>query len=174
MRPDLLVGSPMCGPYSKLQILNRKTPEAEKSLEEKQKQGDEHLEFCARQYEAQMERGGFFLHEHPRDATSWERPCMKRLREKEGVYLVTADLCRYGLTSRDEHGSGFSKKPTFFLTNSEEIANELSLRCSNDCHVLHIRLLVSGETFRTGPRGQVDRNTKVQQGVRLFGEFFLT
>eukprot|EP00435_Cladocopium_sp_Y103_P049982 s1685_g15.t1 len=113
MRPALVVGSPMCGPYSNLQNLNRKTPEAEQILMEKQADGDQHLEFCAEQYERQMDRGGFFLHEHPRDASSWTRPSIERIKNRDDVYLVTGDLCRYGLVSEDEHGEGFSKKPVF-------------------------------------------------------------
>ena len=37
----------------------------------------------------------------------------------------------YGLKSQDEWGDGLAKKPTNFMTNSPEIAKELSLRCTN-------------------------------------------
>ena len=112
--------------------MNRKTPEAEKILEEKQADGDQHLEFCAQQYEAQMARGKFFLHEHPRDATSWTRPSIERIKNRDDVYLVTGALWRYGLVSRDEHGQGLCKKAMSFMTNSREIANLVFLRCTND------------------------------------------
>ena len=138
MRPELLVGSPMCGPFSNLQNFNRKTPEAEAALREKEEEGEQHLEFCAEQYEAQMDRGGYFLHEHPSTARSWKRPCIERTAARDDVFLVKADLCRYGLMSKDEWGEGPSRKTTSFLTNSEEMANELSLRCTNDSQAIGV------------------------------------
>lgn len=138
MRPELLVGSPMCRPFSNLQNFNRKTPEAEAALREKEEEGEQHLEFCAEQYEAQMDRGGFFLHVHPSTARSWKRPCIGRTAARDDVFLVKADLCRYGLMSKDEWGEGPSRKTTSFLTNSEEIANNLSLRCTNDSQAIGV------------------------------------
>ena len=79
-------------------------------MQEKEKEGEEHLEFCAEQYEAQMARGGHFLHEHPSTARSWKRPCMQRLASRDDVYLVKADPCRYGLMSKYEWGEGPSRK----------------------------------------------------------------
>ena len=55
--PELLVGSPMCGPFSNLQNLNARTEEAKQLLEEKEQEGIMHLKFCVEQYEAQMKRG---------------------------------------------------------------------------------------------------------------------
>ena len=130
-QPDLVVGSPMCAPCSNLQNLNMRTPEGQAKVQQKEEEGDQHLEFCAQQYEAQMARGGYFLHEHPWSARSWKRPCMQRLAARDDVYVVTGDLCRYGLQSEDEWGVGLAKKATNFMTNSPEIAKELSLRCTN-------------------------------------------
>ena len=131
MQPDLLIGSPMCGPYSNLHNLNMRTPEGRAKVQQNEEEGDQHLDFCAQQYEAQMDRGGYFIHEHPRSARSWKRPCIERLAARDDVFVVTGDLCRYGLRSQDEWGDGPSKKPTSFMTNSPEIAKELSLRCTN-------------------------------------------
>jgi len=138
MEPDLLVGSPMCGPFSNLQHLNVKTEEDAEKLREKEIEGEKHLEFCVEQYEAQMERGGIFLHEHPKTARSWKKGCIKRLAERDDVFMVTADLCQYGLRSRDQFGEGSARKETTFLTNSEEMANQLSLRCTNSRQSLGI------------------------------------
>ena len=46
--------------------------------------------------------------------------------------MVAADLCMFGMTSRDMWGEGLAKKPTKFLTNSPHIAKWLSLKCSQD------------------------------------------
>ena len=44
---------------------------------------------------------------------------------------VERDMCAYGMSSEDLDGGGLVKKPTGYLTNSKEIAKELSKRCSN-------------------------------------------
>ena len=138
MEPDLLVGSPMCGPRSNLQHLNDKTEEDAEKLRLKEAEGEEHLEFCVEQYVEQMKRGGIFLHEHPQTARSWKKGCIKRLAERDDVFMVTADRCQYGLRSRDQFGEGAAKNATTFLTNSEEMANQLSLRCTNSRQSLGI------------------------------------
>ena len=94
-------------------------------------EAENHLEFCVEQYEAQMQRNTFFLHEHPAFATSWRSPSVERLKEKEGVFHVVGDMCEQDMRVSDEHGEGFAKKSTGYLTNSECIAQELSKRCSD-------------------------------------------
>lgn len=76
--PDLVIGSPPCGPYSMLQELNvwRTPPDVRaRTLA----QADEHLEFCCKQYEARHRRNKYFLHEHPAYARSWGRAAIQRL-----------------------------------------------------------------------------------------------
>ena len=36
-----------------------------------------HLEFCKELYQLQMRAGRYFLHEHPRRASSWLEDCME-------------------------------------------------------------------------------------------------
>ncbi|CAK9054829.1 Retrovirus-related Pol polyprotein from transposon RE2 (Retro element 2) (AtRE2) [Includes: Protease RE2 [Durusdinium trenchii] len=135
--PDLLLGCPPCRMYSLLQYLNqyRIDPEEwDKAVTE----AENHLEFCVEQYEAQMRRNKFFLHEHPAFATSWKSPSVERLKDKEGVFHVVGDMCEQDMRVSDEHGEGFAKKSTGYLTNSECIAQELSKRCSNDPDALSV------------------------------------
>lgn len=61
----------MCGPFSNLQNLNLRTPESEQKVRENEKEAVQHLEYCAEEYEAQISRDGWFLHEHPQAARSW-------------------------------------------------------------------------------------------------------
>ena len=88
-----------------------------------------HLDFCARLYEIQHESGRLFVHEHPDRATSWGEPSMIKLKEMKNVLLVTADQCAYGLTVKVKGKERIVRKTTKFLTNSPEIAKELSRRC---------------------------------------------
>lgn len=147
--PDLVIGSPPCGPYSMLQELNvwRTPPDVRaRTLA----QADEHLEFCCKQYEARHRRHKYFLHEHPAYARSWGRAAIQRLEQMPGVLRVTGDMCEQGMTLSDEHGVGRAKKTTGFLTNSPYIAEELSKRCSNEKDALQ----VWRQTVRGAVRGQ--------------------
>ena len=62
------------------------------------------------------------------------KPYVKRLADKEGVYFVTPDMCKFGLRipgTKGPHGESglLSKKPTGILTNVLEIAQQLDVRC---------------------------------------------
>ena len=73
-------------------------------------EGEEHLEFVAKLYRKQCNRGKYFFHKHPAGGKSWHHPAMLRLRELSGVDVATADQCMYGHKTRGD-------------------ASELSLRC---------------------------------------------
>ena len=77
-RPELLIGSPMCTPFSNLQNLNNAKRDPEVVARE-QAAGRRHLAWCCHLYQRQMARGGYFLHEHPAFATSWKEPCVLKL-----------------------------------------------------------------------------------------------
>eukprot|EP00435_Cladocopium_sp_Y103_P060831 s663_g22.t1 len=136
--PDLLIGCPPCGPFSVLPNLNEGKCEPG-VLEEKRAEGEEHLQFCCRQYRRRMARNRYFLHEHPGRATSWKSRCMEELAAEEGVHRVDGDLCEQGLEIQDDQGTwGFAKKRTGFLTNSECKADELNVKCSNEPDAIQI------------------------------------
>ena len=44
-----------------------------------------HLRWCCRLYKKQVERGAFFLHEHPGQATSWVEQCVQDVLQLDGV-----------------------------------------------------------------------------------------
>ena len=65
----LVIGSPMCAAFSRLQHLNfgrLSKEEVDKVLE----YGKKHLEFCMELYRIQLDNGLYFLHEHPASARS--------------------------------------------------------------------------------------------------------
>lgn len=166
--PELLVGSPMCGPFSNLQNLNARTEEAKQLLEEKEREGTMHLDFCVEQYEAQMKRGKYFLHEHPQSARSWKLACIQRLASNDAVFKITGDMCRHGMVAVDEVGEGLVKKPTTFLTNSAEIAEALALRCDNDKQAIGIwRRTDHGLQFSVGPGAKGPSRSQVVRRITL-------
>ena len=129
-QPALLIGSPVCTPFSRLQSLNKaRTDPAvrEKNLQE----GIGHMKFCVELYNMQADKGGYFLHEHPEGAASWNLDFMQKLRRRTGIGEVTAHQCAFGLTSKDDLGEGLVLKPTRFLSNSAEVLQSLNRKCSN-------------------------------------------
>ena len=67
-----------------------------------------------------MGAGRVFLHEHPRNATSWMLDEVRKMMTEEGVTVVEADQCMFGLKTWGDKKSKLvhAKKPTKFMTNS--------------------------------------------------------
>jgi len=132
-KPKLVIGSPECRMFSSLQHLNRKHWSEDR--EEQLVEAKRHIEFVVSMYKKQLEEGRYFLHEHPAGATSWDLDAIKKLQHETSVHLSIADQCQYGLKtwSSNKHKRDVAaKKKTKFMTNSAEIAQELSKRCNSD------------------------------------------
>ena len=78
-KPYLLIGSPPCTAYSNLQAFNRIRPGGDAKVDEAQRRARVHLMFCCALSREQIAAGRFFLHEHPKSATSWSEQCMREL-----------------------------------------------------------------------------------------------
>ena len=52
--------------------------------------------FAASLYLEQIHAGRYFLHEHPRHASSWKVPAMEELIRIPGVTFTYGDQCQYG------------------------------------------------------------------------------
>ena len=80
-KPFMLVGSPPCTPFSRLQELS--APKRDPKIVEAEKAaGRVHMKFCFEMYELQRRNGRFFAHEHPSTATSWSLSEHVRLRDE--------------------------------------------------------------------------------------------
>ena len=138
--PLILIGAPPCTVFSTMQNINQKH-QNNPSWEQKYQEGCELLQFASQCYWDQIERGMFFLHEHPATASSWNMECMAELAAHPGVYTVVSDMCRWGMRVRDEVPEDptqpyLIKKPTKWMTNCRHLADLLSLRCEgNHSHV---------------------------------------
>ena len=62
-------------------------------------------------------------------ATSWLEKGMQDLMNRDGVHWVKGDMYQYGMTQSVDGVETAVKKPTGFLTNSQSIANRLSMKC---------------------------------------------
>ncbi|CAJ1372050.1 unnamed protein product [Effrenium voratum] len=130
LQPELLLGCPPCHAFSALQWLNHPGMDDE-VVDGRMKEAVGHMDFCAQQYRKQIARQKYFLHEHPKTASSWHVPSIQQLADEPGVMIVDGDMCAQKMESTDHLGTGLVLKPTRYLTNSEEIAKELGKRCSN-------------------------------------------
>ena len=129
-RPYLLIGSPECRAFSTWQALNESRAADPERLRREKIKAQIHIDFVASLYREQLEGDRFFLHEHPRWATSWRITSISELLEVPGVELVHTDQCQFGAEARRGGRKGSPvKKPTGFLTNSPALARTLARRC---------------------------------------------
>ena len=90
---------------------------------------------------ADQQRQALYIHEHPRDAKSWEVDSMKELLRDPRVAWVEGHMCQFGMTSpimglrRD---FGHVKKPTGFLSSSRFVAEELNRYCDGSHDHVHL------------------------------------
>ena len=71
-KPKLIIGSPCCTMFSNLQHLSGWSDKKEIRLTTAKR----HLEFVCQIYKDQVDRGGWFVHEHPASASSWKERCV--------------------------------------------------------------------------------------------------
>ncbi len=125
VKPLFLVGSPMCTAFSTWQRINAHRREPEK-INAEYERAVKHLRFVCRVYRKQIDEGRYFLHEHPVAASSWQEPCIRSLMREENVDEVNMDQCQFGQKAVD--GDSI-KKPTKWISNSEEVLKVLGRRC---------------------------------------------
>ena len=75
--PLFLVGSPMCTYFSTWQRLNFSKSQDKAAVQRAYTGACMHMKFVAELYHEQLQGGRYFLHGHPRYASSWELDCMK-------------------------------------------------------------------------------------------------
>ena len=128
--PWILIGCPPCTDYSQIQNLNWKNM-TEWVVQRRKTAARVHIEFVVGLYRIQHEAGRLFVHEHPWAASSWKEPAICQLSEELGITKVRGDMCRFGMTQITREGKEeLVKKGTGFLTNSPQVAKELSKVCN--------------------------------------------
>ena len=143
--PKLVIGSPPCTMFSRLQKLNKFMYGEDlgwmAKFDVNLEQAKRYVDFCTQVYEYQRKMGRYFLHEHPLQATSWSLTSITKLENYNDVIKVHTDMCQFGMESRTGGvGSkmGPVKKPTGFLTNSPHVARELAMRCPRNHEHVHL------------------------------------
>jgi len=87
-KPILLICSPMCTYFSTWQYLNFSKSQDKDAIRKAYVGACMHMKFVAGLYHERIEGNRYFLHEHPRYATSWQLDCMTQLEKIPGVGIV--------------------------------------------------------------------------------------
>ena len=171
--PEVVVGSPVCSPFSVLQGLNDPNKQKEALLI-----GIKHLKFCCAVYQWQLDRGKHFLHEHPWGASSWKLGCVKKLVDSPGVVVVRSDQCQFGQKAWHRRPEGEweerpARKRTGWMTSLPKLAQALEVECPG-LHA-HARMLsgTSKATERYPPKlvavilREIAKHVRESRGVGL-------
>ena len=90
-KSSLFIWSPMCTAISTWQRMNcaKSSDKPDKpAMQRAFQDATAHIEFVAELYRVQLAGQRYFLHEHPRYATSWNLACMESLSTAPGVARV--------------------------------------------------------------------------------------
>ena len=121
-RPKLLVTSPPCTMYSRLQRLWNVKKMSPEQYSRRKAIADEYLRFSHTCNKLQHNAGRSFAHEHPAGASSWKEDSTQAVVNLPGVYNALFDQCQFGLTS--PRGTPLKKK-TRILCNNARLFNAL-------------------------------------------------
>ena len=120
--PELLIASPPCTKFSRLQQLNICVlgPEYEAKLASERKAALKHIEYCLELFRLRIDKGKYVLFEHPAQADSWQEPILSKFAEIPGVECTIGDQCMYGLKTAGPPGESnmAAKKPTRVMSNA--------------------------------------------------------
>ena len=125
VKPQLLIGSPMCTAYSGWQHINDRKRDADLVAWEKER-ARMHLSFCAELYTMQAAAGRYFLHEHPASASSWCEEVIQKVLRLSGVGTIVCDQCQY---NGDDGKGNPLRKPTKWMSNAPLLLRALGKRC---------------------------------------------
>ena len=129
VRPGLVVISPPCTLFSRLQQLSKwKThdPESMERYLRRLRQAKVLLHFGLEIAQVVKDYQGVFVFEHPLTSEAWQLPKMQKFLQGEDVLLVRGDQCMYGLV--DYNGERL-QKPTGWMTNSPSMVQRLGNTC---------------------------------------------
>lgn len=148
-RPQLVIGSPACTAFSKLQKMTEQTWRSNASKEKKRtcmwKQAAKHVEF-----RIEPDLGPSQL-------------CNRCCRTVCRVLRVKTTMCRFGMMQVDSNGKDTHiKTQTRFATNSWGIADELDKRCDGrhtHCHLV-AGCAIAAEIYPDKPCKSICRGIK--------------
>ena len=127
MDPDFLFIAFPCGPWSRLQKLNAKTPYQCRRLAEKQRESRDLLVFTEELVYYQRDRGRAVGAENPESAASWNQPPLLSAFSGRDMREVTTDMCYHGKQRPDT--KEYIQKPTK-VKGTPEVCQAVEGRCN--------------------------------------------
>ena len=122
-QPELLAGSPPGNDFSSLLNTCVGSQEISKLKTERL---EPQIRACVRACKLQLEMQKHFVHEHPKDSTSWEMLEVQSLVSDPRVHSIDGPMCRWSLKARGSNDKvEFMGKQIRWLTRSKEIAEVL-------------------------------------------------
>ena len=151
-RPKLLVTSPPCTMYSRLQRLWNIKKMSPEEYNRRKAIADEYLQFSHTCNKVQHNAGRSFAHEHPAGASSWTEGSTQAVVTLPGTYNALFDQCQFGLTS--PRGTPM-KKQTRILCNNARLFNALhGCKCRRGSHT-HKHIMGSEDEHRLSTWSEV-------------------
>ena len=121
----------MCREFCTLQALGRAKSSDKFALDCSYAEALVHIRFVCELYAEQVAGGRYFLHEHPAGASSWQLRCTQEMLQSPGCQRVNGDQCMSGAEIQSGQDKGQPvDEPTGFMTNSDEVARALNIRCT--------------------------------------------
>ena len=96
-QPELLAGSPPSDDFNSL-LSTRVEPQEISKL--KTGRIESQIRICVQAYKLQMAMRKHFVHEHPKDSTSWDMPEVQSLVSDPRVHSIDGPMCRWSLKAR--------------------------------------------------------------------------
>ena len=106
----LLVVSPMCSAFSRLQSFNAARL-GEAKVRDMLDMGIKHLNFAMELCEIQRRNGLYFLFEHPAGASSWSVKSVQTMLDKPHVRTYEGDMCQFNMKQTSHGEEYFVKSP---------------------------------------------------------------
>ena len=122
-QPELLAGSPPSDDFNSL--LNTCVESQEISMLETQRI-EPQIRTCVQVCKLQMAMQKHFVHEHPKDSTSWEIPEVQSFVSDPRVHSIDGPMCRWSLKARGSNEKAeLMRKQIRWITSAKEIAEVL-------------------------------------------------
>ena len=126
-RPRLVIIEFPCTLWSSLSRMNYRGSSGRQRLEGLRREQRPFLQLTADIAHLQREAGDDFLVENPQNSEARKEKVIQELEEANWTWTTIGHMCRYGLRSPKDRK--LLKKPTWWMSSSSEIIDELSLRC---------------------------------------------
>lgn len=128
-RPRLLLIEWPCKLWGKLTDTNFRSPQEKRRLMKKRAQERIFLELTDELFQVQWSNGDDALAENPLASYAFKEAPIQRILRHPDVSVGVSHGCQFGL--RSVQSGLLLKKPTLWISTSQEICEELSKRCPN-------------------------------------------